>query len=330
MDKYSIRSDLMIEAIDLSKENEGIISEVKKVNNIKTTIVDITTDNAVKKKGKYITIEFNDLIEEKNDIKNEFQNSLKLLFKINNINDKSSCLIIGLGNDKSTADSLGPSVVDNIIVTRHLDLLGLNTSRIVSAIKPGVTGETGIETKDIIVGIFSKVKPDFLIVVDSLASTSISRINKTIQMTDTGIHPGSGVGNKREEISKDTLNVPVIAIGVPTVCDAVTIVNDTIEGLHKHFAITTENINNPKFKLIPTSSINELPNDSPLSKEEITELSGIIGSLDEDKRKQLMYEVLDKTEYNLMVTPKEIDFLIDKLSDLISICINEGIHNFKL
>lgn len=330
MDKYSIRSDLMIEAIDLSKENEGIVSEVKEVNNIKTTIVDITTDKAVKKKGKYITIEFNDLIEDKEDIKNEFSSSLKELFRINNITNKSSCLIIGLGNDKSTADSLGPLVIDNIIVTRHLEELGINTSRVVSAIKPGVTGETGIETKDIIIGIFEHVKPNFLIVIDSLASTSISRINKTIQMTDTGIHPGSGIGNKREEISKNTLNVPVIAIGVPTVCDAVTIVNDTIEEIHKHFAITTENVNNPKFKLIPTSSINELENNEPLSKKEITELSGIIGSLDEDKRKKLMYEVLDKTEYNLMVTPKEIDFLIDKLSDLISICINEGIHNFKL
>ena len=134
------------------------------------------------------------------------------------------------------------------------------------------------------------------------------------------------MGNSRNELNKDTIGIPVIAIGVPTVCDAVTIVNDTIEEIHKHFAITTKNIDNPIFKLTPISAIKD-DNIKPLSKKEISELSGIIGLLDEEERKKLIYEVLAKTEYNLMVTPKEIDFIIDKLSDLISIGINNSIYD---
>lgn len=330
MDKYMLRSDLLIEAIDMSSSNKGIVSKVDTKNNLTITTVDVVDGTTYKKKnGKYITIEFKDITSDKEDVTNELIRSLKYLFEMNNIDEDKSALLVGLGNAKSTADSLGPSVIDNIIVTRHLESMGMNTSRIVSAIKPGVTGETGIETKDIIKGIIDIIKPDFLIVIDSLASGKVSRINKTIQLTDTGIHPGSGVGNKRDELNKEGVGIPVIAIGVPTVCDAVTIVNDTIEQIHKHFAMTTENINNPIFKMTPPTLMNS-ESSQPLNKKEITELSGIVGSLDEEKRKSLIYEVLAKTEYNLMVTPKEIDFIIDKLSDLISIGINRSIHNFKL
>lgn len=328
MDKYDIKSDLMIEAVDLSRENEGIVSNIKHIDNITITDVIVNNEDLIKKKkGKYITIEFNNIDDEKDIIRNAFIKSLNNLMKINNISLNNSLLVVGLGNDKSTPDSLGPSVIDNIVVTRHLEELGFNYGPIVSAIKPGVTGETGIETKDIITGIVSVIKPDYLIVIDSLSSTSISRLNKTIQMTDTGIHPGSGVGNKRCELSKDTIGVPVIAIGVPTVCDAVTIVNDTIDKIHNHFAITTENINNPTFKLMPINEINKFKA-KPLDKVRIKELSGLIGMLDTDDRKKLIKEIIDKTEYNLMVTPKEIDFIIDKLSDLISIGINETM-NYK-
>lgn len=328
MDKYDIKSDLMIEAVDLSEKNEGIVSNIKHINNITITDVIVNNENLIKKKkGKYITIEFNNIDDEKDIIRNAFIKSLNNLMKINNISLNNSLLVVGLGNEKSTPDSLGPSVIDNIVVTRHLEELGFNCEPIVSAIKPGVTGETGIETKDIITGIVSVIKPDYLIVIDSLSSTSISRLNKTIQMTDTGIHPGSGVGNKRCELSKDTIGVPVIAIGVPTVCDAVTIVNDTIDKIHNHFAITTENVNNPTFKLMPINEINKFKA-KPLDKVRIKELSGLIGMLDTDDRKKLIKEIIDKTEYNLMVTPKEIDFIIDKLSDLISIGINETM-NYK-
>jgi spore protease len=326
--QYDIRSDLLIEA--LSIDTDGIVSDVRNENNLTITTVDVIDEDITKKKkGKYITIEFNDINSDKENLKIELRKSLEYLFKINNIMKDSSVLVIGLGNAKSTADSLGPLVIDNIIVTRHLEELGYNNMRTVSAIKPGVKGETGIETKDIIKGIIDVIKPDFIIAIDSLASSSISRINKTIQLTDTGIHPGSGVGNKREELSKDTISIPVIAIGIPTVCDAVTIVNDTIEEVYKHFAITTKSINNPVFKMTPLSSI-KVDNYTPLNKDEKEKLSGLIGTLSYEDRKALIYEVLLKTNYNLMVTPKEIDFIIDKLSDLISIGINEVLHDYNL
>ena len=141
-------------------------------------------------------------------------------------------LIVGLGNANSTADSLGPKSIDRVLVTRHLFELNTNIKdgmRCVSAIVPGVMASTGIETLDIITSLVNRIKPSFLIVIDSLSSLSIDRLNRTIQITDTGINPGSGVGNNRKEISKDNLGVPVIAIGVPTVVYSSIIVNDTIE-----------------------------------------------------------------------------------------------------
>ena len=194
-----------------------------------------------------------------------------------------------------------------------------------SAINPGVMGTTGIETSDIIASIIDKIKPDFVIVIDALASQSIERVNKTIQMTDTGIHPGSGVGNSRKEISKEVLGIPVIAIGVPTTVDAVTIVSDTINYMYKHFSYTKENINNPSNKLM-ISSPNYLKKNIRINKKDKSKLLGMIGNLDEQETRQLIYEVLSPVGYNLMVTPKEIDFLIDKLSYIIGEGINKSLH----
>lgn len=140
------------------------------------------------------------------------------------VTKEASCLIVGLGNWNVTPDALGPIVVENVLVTRHLFQLQPESVeegfRPVSAIRPGVMGITGIETSDVIYGIIEKTNPDFVIAIDALAARSIERVNSTIQISDTGIHPGSGVGNKRKELSKETLGIPVIAIGVPTVVDA--------------------------------------------------------------------------------------------------------------
>ncbi len=257
-------SDLMIEAINI--KDSGLVTSIRRRNGIKVISV-LSNDDNITKKGKYITIEFKDILNKY--IKNEVIKSLQSLLKDNNITDEDSALVIGLGNDDSTPDSLGPLVIENIIVTRHLESLGLNSNRVVSAIKPGVTGETGIETKDIIKGVIEKIKPDFLIVVDSLKSESLSRLNKTIQLTDTGIHPGSGVNNKREGLNKESLGIPVIAIGVPTVCDVKTILKDIVK---------------KRIKNVP----------------------------------------------DMIVTPKDIDFVIEKMSDLLSICINSVLYNFKI
>lgn len=330
---YELRSDLMIEALENIKPEKGVISDIKIIDNVKVTTVKVEKEgvNLInKKEGKYITIEFKDISDSlsKECVEKTFTQELKKLIIDNNIKENEMCLIVGLGNDKSTPDSLGPAVIDNVIVTKHLfDIGSVNDGyREVAAISPGVMGQTGIETSEIILGVVNAIKPDFVIVIDSLAAGSISRINKTIQMTDTGIHPGSGVGNSRKEISKENINIPVIAIGVPTVVDAVTIVNDTLNSIDKHFAITTKNINNPAFKLIPTNYINRFDNNEELDKEEKEKLMGMIGLLDEEQRKKLIYEVLSSIEYNLMVTPKDIDFLIEKLSDLISTGINKSLH----
>ena len=262
---YMQVSDLMIEAVNI--KSEGLVTSVKRNKNIKVTTVTLT-DNKYDTPGEYITIEFKDMFD--NGIRKTVVKSLKSLFSKHKLTIDSAALVVGLGNEKSTPDSLGPLVIENIIVTRHLEALGLNSSRIVSAIKPGVMGETGIETKDIIKGVIEKIKPDFLIVIDSLKSESLKRLNKTIQITDTGIHPGSGVQNKREKLDKETLGIPVIAIGVPTVCDVHTIVKETTK----------------------RKNIKEIP--------------------------------------NMIVTPKDIDFVVDKMSDLLSLSINNALYDFKL
>ena len=185
-------------------------------------------------------------------------------------------------------------------------------------------GETGIETSDLIKEITQSIKPDFIIVIDALASSSVERVNKTIQITDSGINPGSGIGNKRKEISKDILKVPVIAIGVPTVVDAASIVNDTIKYMYYNFAYQKENYNNPKNKL--SFNVNYLKYSYKIKKEDKKKLLGIVGSLTEEETKSLIYEILNPIGYNLMVTPKEEDFIIEKLSELISEGINNALH----
>ena len=174
---------------------------------------------------------------------NTFSEVIKDILILNKINSEASCLIVGLGNRMSTPDSLGVKVLDNITVTAHLFELGSVSEGIrkVYGITPGVMASTGIETSRIITSLIKEIKPDFVIAIDALASRSVERINKTIQITDTGIHPGSGIGNNRKEISKKTMNIPIIAIGVPTVVLSSTIVADTIEYLYKHISYIKDN-----------------------------------------------------------------------------------------
>jgi len=254
---YQIHTDLAIENIDKFKNNIDIDRVEKKYKDIKITSIYINTVNSLKldkKIGNYITIEFTDCTDYDNcnNLKEVVNKELLELMNINKININDSCMIIGLGNEKSTPDSLGPLVLDNIIVTNHLFDLGSvdKDFRKTYAFEPGVMAETGIETSDLLKNIIKDIKPGFIIVVDSLASGSINRLNKTIQITDTGINPGSGVGNNRKEISKEVMGIPVIAIGVPTVVDAVTIVSDAIEYIYKNYAYMKNNKDNPKNKLL--------------------------------------------------------------------------------
>jgi len=332
LSKYQVRTDLAIELIDENSKLDGIIFKRSSFEDIRVTDVTIEESGSKlinKKTGIYTTIEFNDVTDKSNqdNLLRIFVTKLQEMLKKLNLDINDSCLVIGLGNDRSTPDSLGPLSINNVLVTNHLFELGELSSgfRRVSAINPGVMGTTGIETSDIISSIVDRLKPDFIIVIDALASQSIERVNKTIQMTDTGIHPGSGVGNSRKEISKEILGIPVIAIGIPTTVDAVTIVSDTINYMYKHFSYTKENINNPSNKLM-ISTPNYLKKKIKIDKEDKSKLLGLIGNLEDEEIRQLIFEVLTPVGYNLMVTPKEIDFIIDKLSYVIGEGINKTLH----
>ena len=325
MKNSGVRTDLTIELTSNpnTKEEDGI-----KITNIK--LEEYEAKKIGKKKGTYITIEFTDITdyENKTKVKTIFIKELKKMLKDLNITDDDLCLIVGLGNEKSTPDSLGPQVISKTLVTNHLYLYGNleNGFRRVCAIAPGVTGETGIETSNLIKEITNTIKPKFIIIIDALASSSVERVNKTIQITDSGINPGSGIGNKRKEISKDIIGIPVIAIGVPTVVDAASIVNDTINYMYSHFAYQKDNYNNPKNKLTFNVNYLKYSKKTKINLEDREKLLGIVGSLNEEETKTLIYEILNPIGYNLMVTPKEEDFVIEKLSEIISEGLNETLH----
>lgn len=330
--QYQVRTDLAIEAIQ-NLQDHGIEPDVISFDDI--TVTNIYVDDKSggmigKKKGNYTTIEFSDVtdFEYRERLKQVFSDCLKDLMKKVSIGDNASCLVIGLGNERSTPDSLGPMVIDQLLVTNHLFYYGdvEDGFRRVSAICPGVMGETGIETSDLICSVVDSLKPDFLIVIDALASQSIDRVNRTIQMTDSGIHPGSGVGNKRKEISFDTVHIPVISIGVPTVVDAVTIVSDTIHYMFQHFAYMKDHVHNPSYRLVPLGSGNYLNYDGKMNIHEKQELMGMVGGLNDAEIRDLIFEVLTPIGYNLMVTPKEVDFVMEHLSDVIGNGINRSLH----
>lgn len=329
--KYDIRSDLVLDSIENNRYN--IKSDIYEKDGIKVTKVDVDRDNSSllnKKEGKYVTIEFDDVTDSGNRdrVKDIFTSELKGMIDSLKLKKDYMVLVIGLGNEKSTPDSLGPKVIQNTLITRYLYVIGENVSdgiRSVSGISPGVMADTGIETVDIISSIVERIKPDIVIAVDALAASSITRINKSIQITDTGIHPGSGVGNMRKEISFDTLGIPVIGIGVPTVVSSSIIVYDTIDFLFKHISYIKDNQNRNKL-IYSRNNYYDKIKDKDLSNKERGELAGLLGTLSEEEERGLINEVLDSLSYNFIVTPKEIDFIVDKLAIVISSGINNVLH----
>jgi len=249
MSGFMIRTDLALEARecmeDGTEECRGVIveEEYKEESEIRITRVEITTKNGAKAMGKpigtYITLEAPAMVIPDEDyhqeISAELANQLKTI--IPGIENEISVLVVGLGNRDVTADSLGPNVVDNLTITRHMikeygkAAFNREKMHMVSGLVPGVMARTGMESQEIIRGVVEKTKPDAVIVIDALAARSTRRLNRTIQITNTGIHPGSGVGNHRNSISQESMKVPVIAVGVPTVVDAATIVSDALEKL---------------------------------------------------------------------------------------------------
>lgn len=316
--RFNFRTDMADERVDTYKkinnltQIDGVKVTTNKFDNFSITIVDVLNDNGAdalqKEIGKYITMEINDIKYLDNDTKDsilkELSNQIKSL--IGNDNSKS-VLVVGLGNEYVTPDSLGPKVIKNVEITRHLihfakELVEPNT-REVSGICPGVLGTTGIETSEIISSVCGTIKPDIVIVIDSLASSSIQRLGNTIQLSNTGITPGAGVRNKREGINEKSLNIPVIAIGVPTVVDMATITNETID------------------KMLDATKIQMESAESVDDKEVTVDITNI---LDDKKRYELVEKVLDNE--NLIVTPKEIDDVIQIVSEIISDGINMSVN----
>lgn len=229
------RTDLALELKEeknIGSTQSGIIvkTRIDTTNHIKETKIIIKNkkgeDSLGKPKGTYITIEAKDLSTNDGSFHKEMSEALFLNLK-EMLNKKKKILIAGLGNADVTADSLGPKVVNNLYITRHLQKEGIGNYQFeLSAIAPGVMAQTGIETSEILESLADRIKPDVVIVIDALAARSYSRLNKTIQISDTGIAPGSGVGNHRNEITQHTIGVPVLAIGVPTVISVPAIIHD--------------------------------------------------------------------------------------------------------
>lgn len=328
LNKYSYRTDLILD------EMNNVNDKVNHSNYDGIKVDSLKIDNSNKGKfnknsGDYVTITFKDVTDKDNFKKVEevLITELKKILDNYKISGKK-ILVVGLGNSKSTPDALGPKVIDSILVTNHLFEIGEveDGYERVCSFKPQVTGSTGIETSDMIKNLVTTINADILIVIDALASSSIERVNKTIQISTGGISPGSGVGNDRKEISPKTINIPVIAIGVPTIVDAVTIVGDTLKYMLKKISYKIDNIDNVKLKLVTDSNQDYSNHKTNLSKELKEKILGMVGTLNEEDLKLLIYEVLSPIGYNLMVTPKEIDFVIEKLSLLIANGINKSIH----
>lgn len=247
MDSWStVRTDLALEARESIEDKaeglHGVSVEERfdEESNVHITRVVVETKNGAKLLGKpmgvYITLEAPAMTEPEEDYHQEISEILadELRGILPEPDKEQSILVVGLGNREVTADSLGPNVVDNLFVNRHIvreyGKVAYNRSKMhqVSSLIPGVMAKTGMESAEIIKGVISETKPDVVIVIDALAARSTKRLNRTIQITNTGIHPGSGVGNHRNAITQESLQVPVLALGVPTVVDAATIVGDAM------------------------------------------------------------------------------------------------------
>ncbi len=306
---FQVRTDLALEARESYGEKDIRIRGVKiqeesdAEREIYTTVVKIETENGAKAMGKpvgtYITLEAPNLSAPDEDYHREVSEAVAHHLRQLMGEELRNVLIVGLGNREVTPDALGPNVVNNLHITRHIyrEFGKASLEReenLVSAIVPGVMAQTGMETLEIVQGIVKETRPELVVVIDALAARSTRRLNRTIQITDTGINPGSGVGNHRQGINREILGIPVIAIGVPTVVDAATIVNDTMENLVEAMDRT----------------------------EKMQQLGGMLGTLNKAEKYQLIQELISPQLNTMFVTPKDIDDTVKRLSYTISEGLN--------
>lgn len=309
-ESMGISIDMALEAHDIvrgdtGQEVPGVVMDKKTYENAEVSIIRIMDNSAQAMMGKpvgtYITIDAPEIRQNNKQVHNQIAEVLaEQLGSMLRIGPDDSVLLVGLGNWNATPDALGPRVINYTLVTRHLkkyapqDLSG--GLRSVSALAPGVLGITGIETAEIIRGVVEKTRPNLIIAIDALAAQNTERIATSIQLADTGISPGSGIGSQRMGINMETMGVPVIAIGVPTVVNAAVIAQGTLDRFLKEMA------NNPAAVGQNAGSFN------PIILENIVK------------------EVLGPYKTNLMVTPKEIDELIEAIGKIISGGISIALH----
>ena len=308
---YQVRTDLALETKEKFEEDnveiKGVRLEKEELfGDIQIVRVVIETENGAKAMGKpkgtYITLEAPNMLDEDEDYHREISVQLARTLKslLPEEREDMSVLVVGLGNREVTPDALGPYVVDNIMITRHIIkefgsyAFGEHQTSRISGIVPGVMAQTGMESGEIIKGVAEETNPDCIIVIDALAARSTRRLNRTIQITDTGINPGSGVGNHRHAINQKTVGVPVIAIGIPTVVDAATIVTDTMSDLIAAMAESSR----------------------------LKGLGGSLEGLDEVEKYELIRELLSPHLNAFFVTPKDIDEAVKRLSYTISEGLN--------
>ena len=316
VEKYKIRTDLAMEQKERFEsdhvEVSGVVleEEYDEEKEIKITTVRIETENGAKAMGKPVgtclTLEAPNMAAADEGYHREISETLagfleKYMKDTEENQEKGySVLVVGLGNREVTPDALGPYVVDQLNVTRHIVqeygryAVGKGGSRIVSAIVPGVMAQTGMESAEIIRGIVNETTPDLIMVIDALAARSTKRLNRTIQISDAGIYPGAGVGNHRSEITKDTMGIPVIAIGVPTVVDAATIVNDTME----NFITALE------------------------TSETLKGVGVVLQGYNSAEKYELVKELIAPHLNGMFVTPKDIDDTVRRISYTISEAMN--------
>lgn len=298
----SFNTDLASEAVDTLKSKNKSFKQYSNIKLIETSVDKNLSKQINKKQGDYYLIDIS--AEDTNDsesllrIEKFITKVLKKILKKEKITNNSKGLIVGLGNLNITPDSLGPKVIDKVIVTRHLfeldkDSISEGISN-VCALSPGVMGTTGIETSDIIKAIIDKISLDYIIVIDALKAYDINRINKSIQITNSGISPGSGVGNRRKELSKDILGIPVIAIGIPTVVDASSIAINSFYNL----------INNEQYQ----------------------NLFKNYNKLNVNDKIKIEQQLISNYNNNYIVSLKEIDIDIENLSEVLSGAIDHAIH----
>lgn len=308
-----IRTDLAVESREIYRErndhySNGIEIRKEEKDEYSVTRIKILDEegsvNLGKPIGNYITLDIPGLSKSDEDLKDDISKALaKEIKALEKTKENSKILIVGLGNWHITPDALGPKVVDRVLVTRQYFVNykkdSDETVANVSAMSPGVMGVTGIETLEIVKGVVNEIKPDLVVAIDALASRKMDRVSRTIQISDTGINPGGGVGNNRAKINQETLGVPVLAIGIPTVVDAATIVNDSLD-------------------LILGSLKSQADKGG--------EFYRMLEDISSNEKYSLIQDSLNPRDQNIIVSTTDIDVLIDDLSIIVANGLNMALH----